>query len=599
MKNTLQLYIDSDKQEKGYPITSPDRVIDEDGVSIKNRLKNNVKFNVIGEGGIVPIPNINVDNNEINKQINAIKEQVQSVISKNNEFTQHMNDNYGNARTDYFGKEHENVVERLNSDFDNVHQRINDSSYIQYSGCNITANNSYYGVAKETSIKGRTLQNLWNTDTSFTLQNSASTKSCNAILKAETTYTLLVNISESVFNYSLGMVYALKFPDGTADYHPLSTDTSDSLSNGFKVIKITIGNKNATSIDIAIHNDNSIDTRRAVVSNVFLIEGDYTKTPEKEIPFIEGVKSVGEKEITKDGKYPVKIKSHGESLKEKSIQESVELLLSEPLRGLPKGACDELLEDGTEIRRIRKVILNGGVNEDWHIIEGTDSYPRSFYICLYQDGQQGELEGMFSDKYPSIKSLSIDGLWLFDSNNGKVAFSDISNKYSTCDEWRAYLSTNSITLYYPLYEPVITKHNKNLNLKTFDGITHITSDNLLQPTITCKVPSNVQLVVSDLNEHIEALNTEVAMLNSVNEKIKATNVTQDELLDITMIATEQMYVMIEPLLASVFADEETVNPLVNMYVAMVKRGLKTIDHVPVKWIEQVSNILQLNKKIRS
>ena len=38
MNNTIQLYIDEKKEIKGYPITSADRVIDENGVSIKERL---------------------------------------------------------------------------------------------------------------------------------------------------------------------------------------------------------------------------------------------------------------------------------------------------------------------------------------------------------------------------------------------------------------------------------------------------------------------------------------------------------------------------------------------------------------------------------
>lgn len=37
MNNTMQLYIDEKKEIKGYPITSPDRVIDENGVSIKEQ----------------------------------------------------------------------------------------------------------------------------------------------------------------------------------------------------------------------------------------------------------------------------------------------------------------------------------------------------------------------------------------------------------------------------------------------------------------------------------------------------------------------------------------------------------------------------------
>ena len=41
MNNTIQLYMDEKQEIKGYPITSPDRVIDENGVNIKVQLDNN------------------------------------------------------------------------------------------------------------------------------------------------------------------------------------------------------------------------------------------------------------------------------------------------------------------------------------------------------------------------------------------------------------------------------------------------------------------------------------------------------------------------------------------------------------------------------
>ena len=40
MNNTIQLYMDEKQEIKGYPITSPDRVIDENGVNIKEKLDN-------------------------------------------------------------------------------------------------------------------------------------------------------------------------------------------------------------------------------------------------------------------------------------------------------------------------------------------------------------------------------------------------------------------------------------------------------------------------------------------------------------------------------------------------------------------------------
>lgn len=82
------------------------------------------------------------------------------------------------------------------------------------------------------------------------------------------------------------------------------------------------------------------------------------------------------------------------------------------------------------------------------------------------------------------------------------------------------------------------------------------------------------------------------------ENIQQVNNNQDDLIDITLMATDEMYIMIEPLLA---AQPQTINgkgvsKMVDMYTAMVIRGLKTIDEVPVRYREQVKEILaQLEK----
>ena len=156
---------------------------------------------------------------------------------------------------------------------------------------------------------------------------------------------------------------------------------------------------------------------------------------------------------------------------------------------------------------------------------------------------------------------------------------------------RDWLKANPVKVIYRLATPIEIPLNKNINLKTYDRTTHIASTNTLPATINCKVPSNVQAVISNLKEENEALNTQVSTLNLENEEIKETNITQDELINTTMMATDQMYMMLEPLLANILADGEVVSPLVNMYVAMIKRGLKTIDQVPEKYREQVEAII--------
>lgn len=82
------------------------------------------------------------------------------------------------------------------------------------------------------------------------------------------------------------------------------------------------------------------------------------------------------------------------------------------------------------------------------------------------------------------------------------------------------------------------------------------------------------------------------------ENIRRVNSSQDDLIDIALLATDEMYMMIEPLLAEQpqFINGKGVSKMVDMYTAMVIRGLKTIDEVPVRYREQVKEILaQLEK----
>lgn len=83
MKNTIQLFIDSEKKVKGYPITSPDRVIDDKGESIKKRLQNNVKFDIIGDGEEVPEIDGGYDDSELVEKIDNITERMAETILGN------------------------------------------------------------------------------------------------------------------------------------------------------------------------------------------------------------------------------------------------------------------------------------------------------------------------------------------------------------------------------------------------------------------------------------------------------------------------------------------------------------------------------------
>ena len=78
MDNTIQLYVDKKKGIKGYPITSPDRVIDENGVNIKDYVDE-----AINEAKLEAKRRIELANDEINAEImqkqNDIKDQIVTI----------------------------------------------------------------------------------------------------------------------------------------------------------------------------------------------------------------------------------------------------------------------------------------------------------------------------------------------------------------------------------------------------------------------------------------------------------------------------------------------------------------------------------------
>lgn len=660
---------------------------------------------------------------ELFDSITKINEKFEDIITKNTEFKEQMKTDFGNAKTDYFGEEHLNVVDRLNSDFDNVHQRINDSSYLEYSSSNITADNSYYGLTKEMSIKGRTLQNL--TKLKSGVLNYSPTPSnslfVNPIyrLKANTDYTIIINIKsntlDSAFKLSLH-------------------GANQTLWKSINVYKKTgefrfLFNENLEISSVTFYTDNT-NEGSAEIDDILLLEGNHTDTNSEELSYVEGIKSVGESEVTEDRKYKISWKSCGKNLVDYSlikwsttvskgitftynkgnnfievngtsidtystspnielakklkngktyiasgysengnsysymlrvvyydgsvlyrssivfdetimkeisayfniansgvtitndkvyvqVEENTistvyehpilsyqELQLTEPLRSLPNGVCDEILEDGTEIRRVNKLIID--YNHIWYKDEAIneENTMRFGYnieqIYTSKDGSKNKISDWTTNMLHDVVQYYTDSESI-SFNVSKVSIRVLKSKLSeeSVTGFKQWLQNNPITLYYELIEPIIIKHNKNMNLKTFDGTTHMTSDNYLQPTISCKVPSNVQAVVMSLKEENEALNDQVSTLNLENENLKTTNDIQDELIDTTMLATDEMYMMIEPLLleaVQTLSLERSVSKMVDMYVAMVQRGLKTIDEVPARYREQVKEILaQLEK----
>lgn len=129
------------------------------------------------------------------------------------------------AKKGYDSLEYLNLADRLNHDFDNIHQKVNDSGLVPYEGTYITAENSLYGLQKDTKIYGRTLQNLWNGKFTIETQyNRLGATSTSMLLKDNTVYSVVNRTPKivSMHNYIFDGVGVVEGSNVATDLLPMS-----------------------------------------------------------------------------------------------------------------------------------------------------------------------------------------------------------------------------------------------------------------------------------------------------------------------------------------------------------------------------------------
>ena len=271
--------------------------------------------------------------------------------------------------------------------------------------------------------------------------------------------------------------------------------------------------------------------------------------------------------------------------------------LDEPLRSLPNGVCDTIdLETGVLTRRVGKVVLNG--SESWKIYQEKPEENKIntiSFICDYNGAGIVDLDYHYNicDKFPSLNHYNYDleGVFVKQINSIRISINRSRLSKETVAGFKEWLQVNPTTLYYKLGEPTIHQLDQN-RIYSFKDITHVVSDNLIAPRITTNILTNSNALISHLKGENLALANEVSTLSLRNRETQETNETQDHIIDASLCAVDELYMMyettqeVEPMSTS-----EEGSRMVDMYVAMVQRGLKTIDQVPVRYREKVREIL--------
>lgn len=283
------------------------------------------------------------------------------------------------------------------------------------------------------------------------------------------------------------------------------------------------------------------------------------------------------------------------------VEDTLTYTLEEQLHKLPNGVCDEI-KDGKLIRRVGKVVLNGS-ESSWakYDISNIESNPyRDVTTCYYVATPSNAklANGGACDKFNNAArcwDLYGKGYYSHHTISPYIYFNADKSLLPDLASFKAWLQANPTTVYYELKTPIIKELDKPTNLDTYIGTTHITSSNTVLPTIEGKIRTDLASALAGAKAESQALNIRTMNLEVENEELKSVNNIQDELIDVSMMATDELYNMIEPMLPQTMnktlLESEVRSPMVDMYVAMVQRGLKTIEEVPSRYRESVAKIL--------
>lgn len=280
------------------------------------------------------------------------------------------------------------------------------------------------------------------------------------------------------------------------------------------------------------------------------------------------------------------------------------VLLDEPHLGLTT-AQNIINELGVEIRRVEKVVLDG--SEYWEVNDlmqgGNRVNTYQFYTPFLDkkaklgiDTRKSVMCEQIKPGHPYIDDEKCIGIVATRGVNRLR----IATERITISEFKQWLQANPVTIYYELEEPVVIDHKKNLNLKTYEGVTHITSTNTLPATVSCKVPSNVNAVLQSeraknvaLTQELENTKENVQVLALENENLKEGHEVQAIQIEDTEEAVNFLLMTGMSLARSI--NESEVNGMESYLAKQIYKGRLNYDEVIAKYPQFKTGIDELLK----
>lgn len=420
------------------------------------------------------------------------------------------------------------------------------------------------GYIDNINIEGRTLFNLHNPVTATFLTSIGS----NLIypLRENTVFTA-VNMSdkEIVLHTSIDMA-------GTNDI--LVFDTIQGRER--KVLTVPAGR--CLTLTRGSQANWGTDTY-GFSKSLVLVEGEHENINN----YFSGLKSVGQGD-----KIEVITRLYNDD-KSIVLKEDIKNILS-TARGLPNGTKDIIYKQGNKyyiIKRCMEVTLDGtgllyGLASD----RGTTSdcwanffsYNQGYKVTLPSANNQ------ICDKFPCVYRCWEKEIEGFSSNDsGGLTFIIDNSKLSTrdADGVVEYFKKNPATFVLELEVPIIEEIT-NFNPRCFnDKTTFLIDSGIIQSDASFEVTNS-------LRSELEVLKGIVSNLGNTYQRAR---LMQNDILDIQLMATNELFMMMQPLrLDSQEYDNDDIK-MINLYVLMIQRGLKTIYDVPLIYREKTNEIL--------
>lgn len=252
------------------------------------------------------------------------------------------------ARRISTGETFDSLDERINTEINRINQDIDTTWLEQKDVLDQTVDNTIDGTTIDMSIKGRTLQNL------FDLEKTKAASSDEITWHSDGRIECLLDSARLTFtpscSYKPTTAYTLKITKVTSDYNwPISIIYTDGSSDTVDIRnQIKVSNPEKT-IDRIVKRHASGQT--LIIRDIMILEGDWTG---KEIPpHFEGIKSAGEEDGNK-----IEILSCGKNLLDYRYNE-IRVLSREKIEQIERGfrITAEVEQYGCQLKTLK---LNKG-----------------------------------------------------------------------------------------------------------------------------------------------------------------------------------------------------------------------------------------------